>query len=654
MILLIVIPLSVLSVVSLKSFENATVDNVEQKLNELLELSAKAIDNEISKAGLVAQLLSTDQTVVDYVAGNSSKRMAVHEFLKARQAENSDLIEMLIVTDASGMSLTAHHVDTIDIDVSDRAYVQEALSGKLGVSDAIISRATDLPIIAMAYPIKKDGEIVGTVISTIHFENVTRHVRDIKVFDNGYAYLFKKDGMVISHINPDYDFDLNVKEAVPDTAVMVDDINKGETGDIHYTYKDVYKYVKYVPVSHWGLAITADYDDYMATNNRIRNLALLVLALGGLASIIVAYIYSDRGIIIPIKKLQKVMIKAGDGDLTVSVDIKTKDEFQQIGQTFNNMISQQNNLVSKVKVNAIEINQSSEDIAHSTNEVSTASDNITKNIILVADNSEQQNESMINTSEVLLQLSSLIQLAKQRALTAVNSVDTSLDVANTGRTTVDSTIEAIGEINASTTQTRKALSQLEGLSTKVQGIIDTINGIAEQTNLLALNASIEAARAGEHGKGFAVVAEEVRKLAEQTGEEANGITTVVHDMVNHISEAVNTMESSRDAVENGVKLSKDTDEAFIQILDAVNQISGDIREIVSVTDEEVASSDQILSLIDNVASLSEINAKNSQDVAAATEEQTAISQTIAAASEELTAMANEMAELVENFKVKGE
>lgn len=653
MILLISIPLSVLSIVSLWSFERATVESVEEKLDELLVLSAKAIDNEIEKAGLVAQLLSTDQAIIDFVSGDESKRSQVHNFLKQRQAENNSLIEMLIVTDQTGMSLTAHHVDKIDIDVSDRAYVQEALSGKLGVSDAIISRATDAPIIALSYPIYDNSKLVGTVISTVYLQNITRHVRDIQVFEGGYAYLFRKDGITISHIDPDNDFDLQLKDISDETVEMIEDINQGRPGAKHYTFEKVYKYVKYVPVSHWGLAITANYDDYMSTNHKIRNLALMVFAIGGIASILMAYIYSDQGLIRPIKKLQQVMIQAGQGDLTVRVDIKSKDEFGQMGTTFNDMIAQQNNLVSKVKTNAMEINQSSEDIAHSTNEVSTASDNITRNIILVADNSEQQNESMINTSEVLLQLSSLIQLAKQRALTAVNSVDTSLEVANTGRTTVDATISAIEEINKSTTQTRNALGQLEDLSTKIQGIIDTINGIAEQTNLLALNASIEAARAGEHGRGFAVVAEEVRKLAEQTGEEASGITTVVHNMVNHIDEAVQTMESSRHAVDKGVKQSKDTDQAFIEILDAVDQISNDIKEIVSVTDEEVASSDQILQLIDGVASLSEINARNSQDVAAATEEQTAVSETIAAASQELTAMANEMAELVASFKVKG-
>lgn len=67
----------------------------------------------------------------------------------------------------------------------------------------------------------------------------------------------------------------------------------------------------------------------------------------------------------------------------------------------------------------------------------------------------------------------------------------------------------------------------EGIAREAEGFaraISDIGRIATQTRLLALNATIEAARAGAAGKGFAVVAQEVRALAGQSAQVAEGVT----------------------------------------------------------------------------------------------------------------------------------
>lgn len=70
----------------------------------------------------------------------------------------------------------------------------------------------------------------------------------------------------------------------------------------------------------------------------------------------------------------------------------------------------------------------------------------------------------------------------------------------------------------------------DGLSKYVEEtdkILNMIQKIAKQTNLLGLNAAIEAARVGAEGKGFVVVAQEIRKLAIDSSESLDKISSIL-------------------------------------------------------------------------------------------------------------------------------
>ena len=107
---------------------------------------------------------------------------------------------------------------------------------------------------------------------------------------------------------------------------------------------------------------------------------------------------------------------------------------------------------------------------------------------------------------------------------------------------------------------------VQKISSASEGMIEAnrvIMHIAQQTNLLSMNAAIEAAHAGEAGAGFSVVAQEIRKLAENAGDQAKAISRVLNDVRKLITEAVSyaqDAESKYEEVLGGVAKVRDQEQ----------------------------------------------------------------------------------------------
>lgn len=296
-----------------------------------------------------------------------------------------------------------------------------------------------------------------------------------------------------------------------------------------------------------------------------------------------------------VDEMRRGLTALAKGELAIQIDKNLGEDYESLRKDFNHATKRLNDTISTIIGNT-------DGIRNEASEIARAADDLSRR-------TESQAATLEQTSASLEELTASVKSAAEGASKANQNVADAQRSAEQSGTVVD---EAI-----------RAMSEIEGSSTKISQIIGVIDDIAFQTNLLALNAGVEAARAGDAGRGFAVVASEVRALAQRSSEAAKEIKTLI--------------STSSEQVSSGVDLVGQTGTALKDILASVTSISKLVSDIANTASEQSVGIGEINTAVNQIDQVTQQNA-------AMVEESTA-------ASHALMQEAEQLAKVVSQFNV---
>ena len=343
-----------------------------------------------------------------------------------------------------------------------------------------------------------------------------------------------------------------------------------------------------------------------------------MLFLGGLSFVL------NRSISRGLASMEQTVARVeAELDLTARVPVRRDDEIGKMGVALNRLLDR---LQANLKT-----------VAQMAGHLSQSADNLSEASRQVADSSEAQSSAASSMAAGVEELTVSINHVGDRATHTRERVAYAGKLATEGEGVVVKTVEDIDAIALSVSSSAELINRLETQSREIASVVNVIKEVADQTNLLALNAAIEAARAGEQGRGFAVVADEVRKLAERTGNSTREITDTISVMRDGAQAASSAMMNAVEQVTASVSRASGACDMIRKIGEGSREAVGMVSEITDAIHEQSASSTSVAQSVERIAQMAE------QSAAAA--------QGSADTAQQLNTLAQEMRMITDQYKL---
>ena len=309
------------------------------------------------------------------------------------------------------------------------------------------------------------------------------------------------------------------------------------------------------------------------------------------------------------RTIQSLVAGLGNHDLTAKVQVQTRDEFRNIADASNDNMARFRQSFTQIAGSADQVASGSMELSSTSVQMAQTTAELARGAQILKTHTELLTSCMHGFVSNIRATGENVKLAEAQTQSAVLASALGLQAGTSIATDME-------EIRNATDEMVKA--------------VQVIQAIARQTNLLSLNAAIEAAKAGAQGKGFAVVAEEIRKLAERSGNAAREIAQLI--------------ERCNQAVVLGAQTAGTTVEVVTTLRTDLQSVHDLVAKIGSATTEQATTSTAMATQVEDAAAEVARNASASMQLAATVSE-------VAQTSEQLAAIGDGLAQTLSRFKL---
>lgn len=347
----------------------------------------------------------------------------------------------------------------------------------------------------------------------------------------------------------------------------------------------------------------------------IKNITVALVVVACVVALLLGTVIIS-GISKNIKKSVKRLDAVSRGELfqTDGKECEVHNEFGKLHTALFQTVGKIRELILTVAGTKDEVMDSGEKVILTGSTLNKMVENVSEQMEEINHIVGEQNQEIFGCNEQMELLSGQIQNVSGSIFDTMEKMEDSREKIDGGMQTVEKMVQQSKDTKEATGEVQEHVTRLAEKLEKISTFVDNIQDIAEQTNLLSLNASIEAARAGEHGKGFSIVAQEIRKLADNSGQTAEEIHKIIDEVAVYSENALKKVEVAGTLSMTQVQSAQQTIDVFLVMNSLMDNLLLNMKKVSEDVEEMNQRRYEVLGEVRAIGESSENTVKSTKEV----------------------------------------